>query len=258
MPCRAQCSVRCSRRRTFSYRERRQEERGRVDRANGENGTEWTEGRAKEEGGRLERELTANGSEKVFRYDRNLRTRTAAGVQTSQTTERPRRLLALDFLSSWTWMPVLHTPPLHTLPIQRPDFFYSPGLTSTSPLEALHSRGKRTELPAIYGNDGRMGLTLKSNVQPSPAVLMVIGTTTPPARACLWRVYSTGSFVIVIARPGKLRTWKRSEVRQDESKLIKDVRSIHSPAQAPRLPAYSTTWKPSPLRLSQLNSIFLV
>ncbi|OAD57738.1 MOXD1 like protein 2 [Eufriesea mexicana] len=33
------------------------------------------------------RSATANGSEKVFRYDRNLRSRTAAGNQTSQTTE---------------------------------------------------------------------------------------------------------------------------------------------------------------------------
>lgn len=42
---------------------------------------------------RKKERLASNGSEKLFRYDRNLRTRPAAGIRTSRTTATP-----LDFL----------------------------------------------------------------------------------------------------------------------------------------------------------------
>lgn len=79
-----------------------------------------------------ERELTANGSEKVFRYDRNLRTRTAAGIQTQPDDRTTPRLLALDFSS---WICPFSTPhPLRSASNPTVRFFYSRGLTfSLSP-----------------------------------------------------------------------------------------------------------------------------
>lgn len=85
--------------------------------------------RDREERKRRTRELTANGSEKVFRYDRNLRTRTARGHPRDPTPNRavsPPSLssspLAARFLVliDARFAPATQVPPTPPSPVNKP------------------------------------------------------------------------------------------------------------------------------------------
>lgn len=88
----AQCSMRCSR---VAGRSHTSWKRG-VDKGGGKEGKSRRAGRWKRE-----ERLASNGSEKLFRYDRNLRTRPAAGDRTSRTAATPLDFLLVHPSSGW-------------------------------------------------------------------------------------------------------------------------------------------------------------
>lgn len=87
MPRAAQCSMRCNR---VAGRSHTSWKRG-ADRGGGRRSAEEEASLA--DGQKGKKTAASSGSEKLFRYDRNLRTRPAAGIRTNRTTATP-----LDFL----------------------------------------------------------------------------------------------------------------------------------------------------------------